>query len=164
MHFWQRGRSVQRLESEVRIFPNVESRKGWRGMLKFGLCKWPSATAMFIVKVKRYKGTWISIAGWRLLLKPCQAECEFRKITLGQLAAAWWSILYKMLPNSTLYLGLVQLSWECQLFWILNFSAPTHEQSFYVCFQLPRNNSSFKICNHIWCFGKWDEGENQGYG
>lgn len=52
----------------------------------------------------------LALLAGRVLPKSCQAECEFGKITLGQLAAAWWSILYMMLPNSTLFLGLVQLS------------------------------------------------------
>lgn len=50
-----------------------------------------------------------SLAGGALR-EACQAECEFRKITRGQLAAAWRAILYKRLPNSTLFLGCIQLS------------------------------------------------------
>lgn len=114
--------------------------------------------------------TWISLPGkrnsripelgsltGRALWKSCQAECEFRKITLGQLAAAWWSILIRcclIAPCSWVRSNYLKAMPAFLNLAILSFKLSA--EYLCVCFQLPRNVFLWNY-NHVWSFRRQRE-------
>lgn len=137
----------------------MESYKVFRGWSRsrWGDCTDADISHEFLFQGKEFRDTpeLGSLTG-RALWKSCQAECEFRKITLGQLAA-WWSILIRcclIAPCSWVRSNYLKAMPAFLNLAILSFKLSA--EYLCVCFQLPRNVFLWNY-NHVWSFRRQRE-------